>query len=273
MNINRNLAHTLAMIVAIGGSPAWGDTLPAATFLWGTQAGVSNHQDPPGQSDSQSGSGTGTFTSSATGDGSAVGTVTLTAIPSITANISGSLGCVGSCVFASLGSLANGTLDYFIELVGPAAASGFSIPVLVEAHGTATTSSGSFALATFQMSNGSNPLSYGAASENGSVGFDGLPGSFDLFETFSLLVNTPLHISLQAIANGSASTTHLWSSYSATAFVDPQFTIDPAFAGDYSLQISAGIGAAAVPGPIVGAGIPGLVMAVGGFFVWRRRKA
>lgn len=30
--------------------------------------------------------------------------------------------------------------------------------------------------------------------------------------------------------------------------------------------------AAAVPGPVVGAGIPGLVMAFGGFLAWRRRK-
>jgi hypothetical protein len=30
--------------------------------------------------------------------------------------------------------------------------------------------------------------------------------------------------------------------------------------------------ASPVPGPMVGAGIPGLVMAFGGFLAWRRRK-
>ncbi len=34
----------------------------------------------------------------------------------------------------------------------------------------------------------------------------------------------------------------------------------------------AGVSLVAVPGPIVGAGIPGLVIAFGGFLVWRRRR-
>lgn len=43
--------------------------------------------------------------------------------------------------------------------------------------------------------------------------------------------------------------------------------------GNTEAQISAiSLNAAAVPGPVVGAGLPGMVMALGGFGVWWRRR-
>jgi hypothetical protein len=57
------------------------------------------------------------------------------------------------------------------------------------------------------------------------------------------------------------------------AFVDPTFTIGSGY-GDYSLIFSEGVGNSpvAVPGPVVGAGIPGLIALFStGWFYWRRR--
>ena len=42
--------------------------------------------------------------------------------------------------------------------------------------------------------------------------------------------------------------------------------------GDNTGSIAATISASAVPGPIVGAGLPSIVMALGGLIAWRRRK-
>lgn len=58
----------------------------------------------------------------------------------------------------------------------------------------------------------------------------------------------------------------------AAFFKDPPAFLIDGSGNSFTLDVVAPA-AAPVPGPIVGAGLPGIVMAIGGLLAWRRRKA
>jgi hypothetical protein len=92
-------------------------------------------------------------------------------------------------------------------------------------------------------------------------------------DTVSLFTNTIYTIKLDADANVTA----IGGTVSASAFVDPFFFFAHNFDSTGStLDFSSNVGNSprAVPGPTIGAGLPGLIFGSGGLLVawWRRRQ-
>jgi hypothetical protein len=113
---------------------------------------------------------------------------------------------------------------------------------------------------------------------NGVIGFcntdaHGQPACINGTYQAEILTNTPYTIELFAAASTGTNTAS-----QTVAFADPYIYIDPSVVGadQFTLFISDGIGNApltsAVPGPIVGAGLPGLILACGGLLGWWRRR-
>jgi len=100
--------------------------------------------------------------------------------------------------------------------------------------------------------------------------------SFRVLQAISLAPNTLYAVTIEAFAQEFSNTGGFaLLTGKVTATVDPYFYFDSNFAATgYSLVFSNGVGNSPVegaPGPIVGAGLPGIILACGGFLIWRRR--